>query len=235
MTGKTEQAFLRIVDWDDFQYADTRKKPNPPWRWCRLPRLLMDSPDFQRMTMTQRGAFCSLLMLASETGNLIPDDQKFLRNRVQLDTRVKLSLTKLGMIEQISLPSDSQQVKDLRRIYSGGLPEYGRRVEGEGEKKRGRGEGEENLPPASKTRDPLPRTGATSAGALVNGAQGDGKDTRSFDELKAIVMATATTLNRWDPAEIWRLAHGKLAMSETQFRHCIKQLVEDGERFTGRF
>ena len=82
--------------------------------------------------MAQRGAFCSFLMLASETGNLIRDDARLLRYRIQVDPRLTLSLIKLGLIERIAIPADSPEIKELRRIYSGGGPEKLRTLEGEG-------------------------------------------------------------------------------------------------------
>jgi len=72
--------------------------------------------------MPQRGAFLCFLMLASETGNLIPADPKYIRSRAQVDPRLTQSLTKVGLIEEIALDSDSQEVKELRRIFSGGRP-----------------------------------------------------------------------------------------------------------------
>lgn len=127
-----ERYFLRIVDWDWYQYSGSHKKPNPPWLWARLPRVLIDNPQFQKMTMAQRGAFCWLLLLASETGNLIEDDPRVLRIRIQVDPRLIRSLIKLGLIERIAIPAESPEIKELRKIYSGGGPEQLRTLEGEG-------------------------------------------------------------------------------------------------------
>ena len=82
--------------------------------------------------MAQRGAFCCFLMLASETGNLIRDDARLLRYRIQVDPRLTLSLIKLGLIERIAIPADSPEIKELRRIYSGGGPDQLGTQEGEG-------------------------------------------------------------------------------------------------------
>ncbi len=238
--------FLQIVDWSDYQYSDIRKKPNPPWRWCRLPTVLMSSPSFQSMTMPQRGALCSLLMLASETGNLIPDEPGFLRNRIQLDGRLRRSLIDLGVIQEIVLPLDSREVKDLRRVYSGGAPANRRTVEEEEEESRTESDAKESQsraaahdpgPYSGRSIDiPSPHPGARKNGSMehvsstLSGARrGKGKDPRSFDELKQQVLGVARKLNTADADKIHRLAGQSLKMSTKQIRVAVTQLIEDRE------
>jgi hypothetical protein len=230
-----------VVDWDAYQYSDKRKKPNPPWRWCRLPRALMDSPEFQHLTWQQRGAFCWLLMLASETGNLIPNESDFLLNRIQLRSKLKLNLIQSGFIEEFTLPADSPEIKRLRRIYSGGPPEDFRTVEGEGEAEAephtktlsGRGA---NL----KSKGGSPPARPPSAGpekefkilrpesAHDEQPQG-GWDDRPFDEIRDTVLQLARTWHTIDPAEIFRLGGQAARLSFQQCAVAIEQLLQDGD------
>ena len=114
--------FIEVVNWESFQYSDTRKKPNPPWRWFKIQTAFIYSPIWLSMTRQQRGDFVALLAAASQTGNLIPNDSKWLRN-FGLSTKIAKNLAQVGAIRIFSLPADHRRIKALRRTFSGGAPD----------------------------------------------------------------------------------------------------------------
>lgn len=114
--------FLEIVDWEIFQYADTRKVRRPPWRWFRIQVSFIYSPIWLSMTRQQRGDFVSLLAAASQTGNMIPMEPRWLRN-FGVSIKVCKKLSQLGVIRIFSLTSDHKRIKDLRRVFTGGAPD----------------------------------------------------------------------------------------------------------------
>lgn len=123
-TSETEaeaREFVEIVDWTIFQYSDHRKKPHPPWRWFRIQMTLLRSPQWLALTKPQRADFIAVLGAASETGNMIPLEKKWLRLR-ELSPRILQKLSKTGLVRSFSLPANHSRIKDLRRVFSGGIP-----------------------------------------------------------------------------------------------------------------
>ena len=226
--------FLRVVNWGLFQGQDElRRKPDPPWAWCRLPRSLLNNPVFVALTWPQRGAFAWLLLLAAETGNLIPFEAKWLRSRAQLDARLLASLIDLGVIEKIALRSDSPKIKALRRTFAGHRPVKNRLQEGEGE-------GETDLDKDS----PSPKSSSKSESGGADDGQKDGlisslpapapkkkngrQDDREFEVINALVLELATKLRTTDPARIQKLGHSR-KISLKQCAVAINQLRERGK------
>jgi hypothetical protein len=113
--------FIEVVDWDSYQYSDIHKKPSPPWKWFRIPVSFIQSPIWMAMTRQQRGDFPGLLAAASQTGNMIPNDAKWLRN-FGVSPKILMNLIQHGLIRVFSLPANDQRVKELRRVFSGRVP-----------------------------------------------------------------------------------------------------------------
>ena len=113
--------YIEVVDWESYQYSDTHKKPSPPWKWFRIPVSFIQSPIWMAMTRQQRGDFPGLLAAASQTGNMIPHDPKWLRN-FGVSPRILMNLIQHGLIRVFSLPANDLRVKELRRVFSGRGP-----------------------------------------------------------------------------------------------------------------
>ena len=113
--------FCKVIDWDLYQYSDVRKKPNPPWRWFRIQRALLVSPEWLSMTPTQKVDFVHVLGAASETGNMIPIDRNWLRVRQLSQKKLKV-LKGFSILEFFSLPPDDPKIRRLRQILSGAIP-----------------------------------------------------------------------------------------------------------------
>ena len=216
--------FCQVVDWDAFQYTETRKVPKPPWKWFRIQMTLLRSWEWNQLTKPLRADFIALLGAASETGNLIPTDRKWLRARdispVSIQKLVKVELCRL-----IQLAPDDPQIRNLRRAFSGVTPPP--EAEGEAETDT---ESEAESPRQSDSRSRL----ALSSGAERRGA-GNSKrdrrtlDSRSFDELKLLVSQAAAKLGSNDGAEIHKLAGQSLRMTRKQTIEAVRQLRQDGD------
>lgn len=120
-TTTEQREFCRVVDWELYQYADVRKKPTPPWKWFRIQRAFLSSPEWLAMTTATKVDFVHLLGAASETGNMIPLDRNWLRFR-QLSEKKIQKLEKFSVVEAFSLPADDTKIKQLRQILSGAFP-----------------------------------------------------------------------------------------------------------------
>ncbi len=239
---KTEAAdrreFLEVCDWDYFQYSGSHRKPNPPWRWFKVPVNFVQSPTWLSLTRQQRGDFIGILAAASQTGNMIPNDPNWLRS-FGVSSKIAKKLSQLGLIRIFSLPADDHKIKELRRVFSGGTPTQGSGAEhglnkGSGEEQ---STGENNSPtpaPEINNFDPLARkvpiedvaAGMTAAGA---GKQKGAHDPRTFEDLKSALLPVAVKLGITDGEMIHRLAGQSLQMSARQISVAVKQLIEDGE------
>ena len=229
--------FLEVCDWESFQYSGSHKKPEPPWRWFRVHVSFMNSPIWQQMTKPQRSDFVSLLSLASQCGNLINADAKWLRLH-GISSKTLATLTELQLIRRFSLPGDDQKIKNLRRVFSGGTRAQSRREGEEVGVPPFQRRGEETTPPAPapEIKDfspPSPRVPIEEITAHMNAAgaskQQGAHDPRSFEDLKTALRPVALQLGTTDAHMIHRLAGQKLRMSLKQCTTAVNQLVEDGE------
>lgn len=209
---KEHTEFLKIVDWEELQYSNTHKKPDPPWPWFKVPRILKDGREWQKLPESARGAFFGLCMMASETGNLIAHDSAWLKNAIQLRPKSLAILIEAGFVRTISLPSDSKEIKRVRSIYSGHRTVIGRRTvrqEGEGGIDRELDNDRER-----ETRE-------------TNSDNPQSRDKRSFDQIKRTVYDLATKLRTQDAKKIVNQAHSR-NLSEKQIVVALRQLQRDG-------
>ncbi len=94
---------IRVKNWEEYQHYHYR---NPPW--IKLYRHLLDDYTFMSLTESERWLFIGLLMLASETDNRIPNDAKWIRNRL-LITNKRTSIESLIAVQLIErVASDSE-------------------------------------------------------------------------------------------------------------------------------
>lgn len=255
--------FFEICDWDSFQYSDTRKVPLPPWRWFKVPLAFVRSPTWMEMTRQQRGDFVGVLAAASQCGNLIPLDPKWLRS-FGVSAKILKNLSQLGLIRIFSMRSDDKRIRDLRQTFSGGTPAQRRGEEHREEKNSGaetepsiepqppsmpddgreasrhaNGNAEGGLPPDDeKIETPSPPRATEAINKGENSPTTENRkrmDTRSFDALKRAVLAVAKKIGTNDVALLHRFAGQSLRMSERQIAVAVRQLIEDRELRTGHF
>ena len=113
--------FCEVIDWDSYQYADIRKVPKPPWKWFRIPISVLRSAEYLSLTKPLRADFVALLGAASETGNLIPMDKRWLSAR-QITRNSIEKLSKSGLCRAFFLMPDDKRIRELRRVFSGVPP-----------------------------------------------------------------------------------------------------------------
>lgn len=222
----TRHEFIEICDWESFQYSGSHRKANPPWKWFRIHNSFLESPVWLSMTKPQRADFITLLSLASRTGNMIPNDKKWLRLH-GVGTKTLPSLEQLSLIREFSLPIDDKRIMALRSVFSGGTPPRGE--ERREEEKRGDalarspGVKDSNFPtPNVPKGHPLAGLGLGDANKSLH------HDPRPWDELK---LAVKPHIERFgaDAELIHRFVGQSLKMSLKQIGTCVEQLMADSE------
>jgi len=87
--------YISIPTWGKYQHYSKR---NPPW--IKLYRETLTSQTWISGTDASRVLMIAIMMLASETGNMIPNDPEYIRRRAFLNSKVDLShLISCGFIE----------------------------------------------------------------------------------------------------------------------------------------
>lgn len=117
--------YLRIPEakWDKHQhyYKGRKEGSEPPadWRptWIKLYVKLLDDFDLRELPPDARFVYVALLLIASQTGNLIPSSAYWLGKRLtmsekQVQKAVK-SLVRNGLIEPFSASSSRKALDDL--------------------------------------------------------------------------------------------------------------------------
>lgn len=242
--------YLAVADWDRLQYH--KQLRNPPW--TRLHQDWLTHYGFSQLSLPQWGVLFGMHMLAARTGNRIPYDvawiAKQFSKRSSPVSKVILNLISTGFLLEFEATPDSKENNVIGFIRDAGvaLPEPEGRGRGSTERSFGgsaslKASSSDPPPAARKTEnsDPLspPRPDVTEliddvarqkrATNSKRRGHSNGKDHRSFDQLKASVREYARNLKSTDRQEIWKLGKQRLQMSEPQFAAAWKQLLEDGE------
>ena len=224
--------YIEVCDWESFQYSGSHKKTNPPWKWFRLHNSFIASPTWLAMTKPQRADFVTMLSLASRTGNMIPDDRKWLRLH-DVSAKTLPRLEQMSLIRSFSLLPDDKRIRTLRSVYSGGAPPRGEQSREEEDKK----EETREIPHGRslEVRDSDILVVDVPTGHLLSGTElgclskkPKRKDPRSFEDLKLAVKPYIQIYGD-DAALIHRFAGQSLKMSPKQVAACVRQLVADGE------
>lgn len=111
---------IEVVEFDLYQDPESlRNKPEPPWKWFKMPSALLQDAFIRRLTNAQFGAYVKLIALAAETGNRILFDGPWLKDRAQIRLQVVRGLIELGLLSEFEMDAESKEYKKLRLIYSG--------------------------------------------------------------------------------------------------------------------
>lgn len=218
---------IRVKEFDLYQDQESlRSKPEPPWKWFKLPTSLLQDPILRELTNAQFGAYVKLIAMAAETGNRILLDGRWLRDRAQIRLNVVRTLIQLGFLVEFELDIESNEYKELRLIYSG-------RSSWQRERK-----GEEAITKKEPSEDdqaietPKQNTSIEPSQILTNGANDSDKptriDPRPFKEIKRLVLMLAKLLNTNEASKIHKCAPS-YNMTERQISKALGQLQQDGE------
>ena len=223
--------FLEVCDFDDFQYSGSHKKPDPPWYWFRIHLSFTNSPIWLQLTKPQRADFISLLALASQCGNLIPADRKWLTTH-DISPKSLATLIELRLIRRFYLPPNHQRIKELRRIFSGAAPPQ-KEKEGRREEKR-----KESLSPAPVDKcNPSPASPASQFGTNTGQCQpvasvldkaSDGHDDRSWEYLTSEARPIVLKFGITTTDELFRIGGQRLHLTKKQCVVVIDRLKKEG-------
>jgi hypothetical protein len=105
--------YFRIKNWDKYQHRDATR--NGPMPWIKLYVSALHDHKSKKMSPSQFGLWCRLLLITGELGNKIPLDPPFLRSSLApLNFRHRLDLQfmwDLGLIEKWSAGLDEDKTK----------------------------------------------------------------------------------------------------------------------------
>jgi hypothetical protein len=79
-------ARLYIKNWRQFQHYQKKATPPP---WIKLHRVLLDDPEFVKLTPSKRYQLIAIWLLASISNGSVPNDSAFIARRIGV-TRVDL-------------------------------------------------------------------------------------------------------------------------------------------------
>lgn len=93
---------FEIVNWSEYQHYGQRTPP-----WIKLHNQILDSFDLMQLDPSVRWLAVGMMLLASRTGNRIPDDERFIRNRLWLDDLSGLDeLERIDFLRRVDGASD---------------------------------------------------------------------------------------------------------------------------------
>jgi hypothetical protein len=221
-----ERRFYEVTDWAAYQYTDRRKVPSPPWKWFRVQLALLRSPEWLALSAQQRADFIAVLGAASETGNLIPDDAAWLQLR-GISRQSLRQLVGRSLVGRVSLPSDHQRIKELRRVLSGAAPD----PEGRGQRAEDRYQKKEGSRAAKSIDLLLARTEESEiekAPRWPGPSPKNGHDPRPFDDIKTLVLEIWDRFPGRSPEELHRLGGLSKRISPKQVASAYAQLRDEG-------
>ncbi len=125
MTKSKPKEYFRILNWDQYQHYKDRDPP-----WIKLHRQTLTSEMWVAVDDASRVLAVASMLLAAETGNLIPNNPDFLKRRCYLHSEPDFSqLIECGFIEKIEQIPESASI-----VLASARPETEKRRE---EKKEG--------------------------------------------------------------------------------------------------
>jgi len=222
--------FASVVDWDDFQYVRTDKKPKPPWAWFRVQLDFLRSPLWTSLTKSQRADFIAMCAAASQTGNLVPiDDAKWLKF-FDLSRKNVSTLLELSLISVSTLPADDPRIRELRSALSVRRPSVGLHKEAETDTETDtHTTSAERL--AARERDDSKSAfegHSTPSSDRVSQSKIVWHDERDFADLKDAVRQVVAKHGWTDAHALHKFAGQSLRMTEKQIRECVRQRKQDG-------
>lgn len=104
--------YIQIKNWEELQHYKDRTPP-----WIKLYNHLLDDFEFSCLPDASKAHLLSIWLLASRTGNKIPNNAKWIGNKINATEPVNLnSLISLGFIEVI--PNENNEIQTLEQDAS---------------------------------------------------------------------------------------------------------------------
>lgn len=100
--------YIQVKNWEDFQHYKDRTPP-----WIKLYNHLLDDFEFSCLPDASKAHLLSIWLLASRTNNKIPNNPKWIGNKINATEPVDLSvLFECGFIEVISNKNNELQTTE---------------------------------------------------------------------------------------------------------------------------
>lgn len=97
--------YIQVKNWDNFQHYKDRTPP-----WIKLYNHLLDDFDFSCLPDASKAHLLSIWLLASRTNNKIPNNARWIGNKINATEEVNLNiLIESGFIELISSKNNKLQ------------------------------------------------------------------------------------------------------------------------------
>lgn len=104
--------YIKIKNWEELQHYKDRTPP-----WIKLYNHLLDDFEFSCLPDASKAHLLSIWLLASRTGNKIPNNAKWIGNKINATEDVDLkSLISLGFVEVI--PSENNELHNAEQDAS---------------------------------------------------------------------------------------------------------------------
>jgi flagellar biosynthesis GTPase FlhF len=109
--------YLRVKNWQEFQHYKDRTPP-----WIKLYNHLLDDFEFSCLPDASKAHLLSIWLLASRTENRIPNNAKWISNKINATDDVDINLLlSTGFIERI--PNENNELQTLEQDASKALQE----------------------------------------------------------------------------------------------------------------
>lgn len=135
--------YLQVKSWEDFQHYKDRTPP-----WIKLYNHLLDDFEFSCLPDASKAHLLSIWLLASRTNNKIPNNARWIGNKINATEDVDLNLLlESGFIELI--PNENNELHKAEQDASKMLQTTEQDACPEREKRESREEGEQNYTSAN--------------------------------------------------------------------------------------
>lgn len=99
-----EESSLRVTTWDEYQHYTDRRPP-----WIKFHIALLDNYELMQLRAATKWLACGLLLVAATNDNVIPNDSKWIGQRVSLNTnQVAFGLGELFAIGFLEFSSGTE-------------------------------------------------------------------------------------------------------------------------------
>ena len=132
--------YLRVKNWEDFQHYKDRTPP-----WIKLYNQLLDDFEFSCLQDASKAHLLSIWLLASRTNNKIPNDPRWIGNKINATEAVNIkSLISSGFVEVIFNKNNELQTleQDASKMLQTSEQDACLEREREGEKRESKVDGE---------------------------------------------------------------------------------------------
>ena len=104
--------YIQVKNWENFQHYKDRTPP-----WIKLYNHLLDDFEFSCLPDASKAHLLSIWLLASRTENKIPNNSKWISNKINATEKVDIEiLIEYGFIEKI--PSKNKELHNMEQDAS---------------------------------------------------------------------------------------------------------------------